>query len=438
MPKADTGSSKSLEQVLADVRKKSGLSIGPMVVVDKVDALSTGNLAIDYITGVGGMPRGRSIELYGLSGSGKTTCAITCAALAQQQGLKILYLDYEQSLDEVYASALKLDTEDGSFFLAQPDTLEQGAEGAIAAVATGDIGLVVFDSVAGMLPASAIEGTLDNRMAAAERGRLMGRLLTRLNPILARTNTCAIFINHLMEVIETGPTRPGMAKRTTTPGGKALKFYSSMRIEFTQVGQVKANRLDPLTGEEVSEQVATKTKVKVTKSKVSTPYRSCVALARVGTGFDNTWSALQVLTGNNVVKTSTGYHYFPADLAVPDSMSEHATKGPYVHGESAVLALAKHNPEFRAKLISKAYRVLGYLERKQVEARTAQFVDTAPAQLEDIELEGGAQPPRWPVAGSEASSGVEGSGPADDGPQEQPPTTSADQDLDDVEVGEVR
>lgn len=319
--------------------------------------IPSGNLALDFILGGQGFPRGRSVELYGLSQSGKTTTAAMIAVQAQRMGQRVFYLDFEQALDEPYLQALGVNTRDRKLFVPFPaGSLEHGAEVATQVARTGEVGLIVFDSVAAMTPRSSAEDDKDSRTLAMERARLLGNLLSKLNPILARTGTCAVFINHIRDVIETGPTRPGMPKRTTTPGGTALKFYSSVRVKFTVVKTLKADRVDPLTGEKISDAHSVLSRAEVTKNKLAAPYQSAELYLELGRGFNNTYSAMQVLVGNKIVKKSGAFYFFPDDLYHPN-MSQGA-KGPSMQGMQSVLDLAETFPNWSGALVARAVAAL--------------------------------------------------------------------------------
>lgn len=344
---------------LDDILEKAYAEAG----IDESDVLSvkgyipSGNLALDYILGGQGFPLGRSVELFGLSQAGKTTAAAMAAAQAQRLGMRVLYLDFEQALDEPYLNALGVNTRDRRLFVPFPaGSLEHGAEVATQAARTGEVGLIVIDSVAAMTPRSSAEEDKDSRTLAMERARLLGNLLAKLNPILARTGTCAIFINHIRDVIETGPVRPGMPKRTTTPGGTALKFYSSVRVQFTVVKKWKAERVDPLTGEKITDAHAVTSKAEVTKNKLAPPYQSAELYLELGKGFSQPWSAMQVLVGNKVVKKAGAYFQFPQDLYHVNMTT--GAKGPSLQGLQSVLDLAETFPEWGAQLVARAVAAL--------------------------------------------------------------------------------
>lgn len=362
-----TDDTTSVKDLLAEMAKKNPLRIGTMSeVVQPTRWLSTGNLAIDYVTG-GGLPLGRSIELYGLPSSGKTTTALQAAARLQERIIAegrdeyILYLDFEHALDAEYATALGLDVEHRSFLLAQPGNMEQGAEAALRLIATGQVRLSIWDSVAAMAPLARLEGEFDQRTAAMNKARLMSGLLLQLTPLLHRADSCAVLINHLMEAVDLGG-RPGMPPRADTPGGRGLKYYSSLRMEYRQIRNIKNKIEDPLTGDVTAQATATTVKVKCTKNKCAAPFREAEVLVRYGQGFDNTWSALQVLTAHRlVVAGSTGHFYFDRDKVphlVHERMEVTGTGRAYIRGENNLLAFADLHPAWQADLVAAAVSTL--------------------------------------------------------------------------------
>lgn len=357
-----------IDKMLLDFNKKYDLTVGAASsVLQDVVGMSTGNLAIDYLTGVGGIPQGRIVELYGLPSSGKTTTALQAAVnlqrdiIANGRDEHILYLDFEHALDADYASDLGLDLEHRSFLLAQPHWLEQGGEIALDLIQTGKVRMSIWDSVAAMTPKALIDGDFDQRTSAMNRARLLSGLMQRLASLLNQKQCSGIFINHLMESVEMGG-RPGMPPRTTTPGGKALKYYSSIRLEYKQGKNIKAKAEGALTGEVGDELIATQVYVKCVKNKVGPPFRVAEVRSRYGAGFDNAWSALQVLIARKkVVKGTAGYFFFDEKKApslVHPDMKVSATGRPNIHGENNVIDFADKHPEWARELVQLAVREL--------------------------------------------------------------------------------
>lgn len=356
--------------VLAEINKTHQLRVGAMSdVVEETQWLTTGNLAIDYVTG-GGLPLGRSIELYGLPSSGKTTTALQAAAnlqrtiIAEGRDEHILYLDFEHALDLTYAAALGLDLDhvtasgDPSFLLGQPKTMEQGAEAALKLISTGKIRMSIWDSVAAMAPLSRLEGDFDQRTAAMNKARLMSGLMLQLTPLLHINNSAAVFINHLMESVEMSG-RPGMPPKSTTPGGKALKYYASLRLEYRQIGNAKGKADDALAGATIDQVIGTGVKVKCVKNKVAAPFRETEVRVTFGQGFNNTWSALQVLLDHKIIRKDGAWHRFAPNLEHP-AMTIPAGKGarPSIQGESGVLRFAAEHPDWQHALITTAAQLV--------------------------------------------------------------------------------
>lgn len=352
----------SITDILNDISKKTDLRFG---VIEETQWISTGNLGINYVAG-NGLPLGRSVELYGPPSSGKTTTGLQAAAVLQQQIIAekrdeyILYLDYEHALDTDYCAALGLDIEHDSFLLAQPHSMEQGAEAALRLIGTGKVRLSIWDSVAAMAPIARLEGEFDQRTAAMNKARLMSGLMLQLTPLLHKNNSCAVFINHLMESVEMGG-RPGMPPKVTTPGGKALKFYASVRLEYRQIGNAKGKATDPLTQEVTNQSTATQVKVKCVKNKVAAPFREAEVRVRYGHGFDDAWSAIQVLLGHKLIRKDGAWYRFDPSLEHPAMTIPGTDKKngrPSIQGESAVLRFADEHPDWRDRLVKEATRLV--------------------------------------------------------------------------------
>lgn len=337
--------------------------------------ITTGNLAIDYIIG-GGMPLGRMVELAGPPSSGKTTTALQTAAALQKLikaggdpklGVKpddrILYLDYEATLDQDYAMALGLDIDDETFLLTQPDSLEDGSNLALGLIETGRIRLVIWDSVASMLPSAKAEAEIGKSLPAVQ-AKLMSDLGQKLVPLLYEHQTANIFVNHLRDVLDMSGRRPAhLGPKKDTPGGVALKFYESVRLEYKQLQQLKEDVLDPFSGELVSTPMATNVEVKVAKNKVGKPFKKATVRVRYGVGFDNFWTALSLLVSSKEIMYSAGYWYFhkveDKGLA-PDWMprAKTGTQRPNLRTEAAVFEAADEHPEWRDNVIEYARQIL--------------------------------------------------------------------------------
>lgn len=365
-----------LAALLASSDKKYNITAGSMnEVADDVTFISTGNLAIDYMLG-GGIPLGRSVELSGFPSSGKTTTALQAAVWLQKVIMaggdeklgiradhRILYMDYEQAMDKKYAKALGLDLDHESFLYSAPDSLEDGAEFILAALETDMVKFVIVDSVAAMIPNAVAENDVSKSLpaAAAKSLAVFGK---KLNPLLAQHNAIVIFINHLMEKIEMGGARrPGMPTPTTTPGGMAMKYFASVRVEYKQMKQHKGTIYDKVSGTDVPAVVSTDVRVKSVKNKVAPPFREAIVRVRFGKGFDNFWTAMSVLIGNKLVMYQGGHWYFhkveDKGLA-PEWMKRAATgtQRPYIKGEKTLFKMADKHPEWVEGLVALAKEVL--------------------------------------------------------------------------------
>lgn len=366
---------ESIADVLKTAYKKYDLHVGTLTsFAEEVPAITTGNIGIDKAIGIGGLPFGRCVELFGPPSSGKTTTAIQAAAELQKIILAggdpvrriepddvMVYCDYEHAFDIKYARALGIDVEHPSFLFAQPDWLEQGANVVRQLVATGKVRMVIFDSVAAMTPQAAMEAETGKANVALQ-ARGMSDFLKAFNPLLHNNHCVGVFVNHIMELLDMGGGRkPGMPARTSTPGGRALKFYASVRVEYQQVQNLKSKVRDPLSNEEIDQVTATNVRVRVIKNKVAPPFRQAVVRVRYGKGFDNFWTALQVLISHKKIVYSSGYYYFERspELVHPDmDVQASGNKRPYVRGETTIFTFADEHVEWRELMITAASAVL--------------------------------------------------------------------------------
>ena len=251
-----------------------------------VAVISTGSLAIDAALGVGGVPRGRVVEIYGPESSGKTTLTLQIIAQAQKSGGTAAFIDAEHALDPQYARRLGVDLE--NLLVSQPDSGEQALEIAGALICTGAVDLVVIDSVAALVPKAELEGEMgDSHMGL--QARLMSQALRKLTGHVARTNTCLVFINQLREKIGVMFGNP-----ETTTGGRALKFYSSVRMEVRRASAIKDG--DKLVGH--------RTKVKVVKNKVAPPFHEAEVDLIHGDGISRESDLVDLGAANNIVEKS--------------------------------------------------------------------------------------------------------------------------------------
>ncbi len=253
-----TDKKKALETAVAQIERNFGkgaiMRLGDNT-QSVVDVIPTGSLSLDLALGVGGVPRGRIIEIYGPESSGKTTLALHIVAEAQKRGGEVAYIDAEHAMDSYYARALGVDID--SMLISQPDTGEQGLEICEALVRSGALDVVVVDSVAALVPRAEIEGEMGDSFVGVQ-ARLMSQALRKLAGCISKTNCIVIFINQLREKIGVMYGNP-----ETTTGGRALKFYASVRIDVRRVETMKAN----------GEMIGNRTRAKVVKNKVAPPFR---------------------------------------------------------------------------------------------------------------------------------------------------------------------
>ena len=286
---------KALETALGQIEKQFGkgaiMRLGENVGME-VDHISTGSASLDMALGIGGFPRGRIVEIYGPESSGKTTLALPAIAEAQKKGGAAAFIDVEHALDPVYSKNLGVDID--SLLVSQPDTGEQALEITEALVRSGAIDIVVIDSVAALVPRAEIEGEMGDSHVGLH-ARLMSQALRKLAGAISKSNCIAIFINQLREKVGVmyGPTE-------TTTGGRALKFYASVRIDVRRVETIKVN----------GEMVGSRTRAKIVKNKVAPPFREATFDIMYGTGISRVGEIVDLGVEYEIIKRSGAWFYY--------------------------------------------------------------------------------------------------------------------------------
>ncbi len=293
---ADENRKKSLEIALKEIEKEYGkgavMILGEASATLNVEAISSGSIALDAALGVGGYPRGRIVEIFGPESTGKTTFALHAIAEVQKRGGYAAFIDAEHALDPVYAKALGVDID--SLILSQPDTGEQGLEIAEALIRSGAVDIMVVDSVAALVPEAEIRGEMGDSHVGLQ-ARLMSQAMRKLSGVLAKSQCIAIFINQIREKVGVMFGNP-----ETTPGGRALKFYASVRLEIRRGEQLK----------EGADFIGNQAKVKVVKNKVAAPFKSCLVDIIFGKGISKVGEVVDLAAEHEIIKKSGAWYAF--------------------------------------------------------------------------------------------------------------------------------
>jgi len=339
---ANVDKQKALETALGNIERSFGkgsiMRLGDKTTMD-IEAVSTGSLGLDIALGIGGLPKGRIIEIYGPESSGKTTLSLHAVAEAQKNGGVCAFIDAEHALDPVYAGKLGVDLDD--LLISQPDTGEQALEIADTLVRSGAVDLLVIDSVAALTPRAELEGEMGDSLPGLQ-ARLMSQALRKLTGSISKSNTMVIFINQIRMKIGVMFGSP-----ETTTGGNALKFYSSVRLDIRRIGQLKDR----------DEVVGNQTRVKVVKNKVAPPFRQVEFDIIYGEGISKMGELIDLgVKGDIVDKSGSWYSYGDQRLG---------------QGKEKTRQFLKENPEIANEIEEKIRRSAGLLADEMLTGETS-------------------------------------------------------------------
>ena len=360
----DKERTRALEQAVGQIEKQFGkgsiLRLGSKEAVVPVSIISTGSIAVDAALGIGGFPRGRISEIYGPESSGKTTIALQVVAEAQKKGGMAAFIDVEHALDPIYARKLGVDVD--NLLVSQPDYGEQALEITGALIASGSIDVLVVDSVAALVPKAELDGEMgDSHMGL--QARLMSQALRKLTGVVSRSKTCLIFINQIREKIGVMFGNP-----ETTTGGRALKFYASVRVDIRRIAAIK-------DGESV---VGNRTKVKVVKNKLASPFREAEFDIIYGEGISREGDLMDLGIAQNLVEKSGSWFSY---------------KGERIgQGRENAKQFLKDNTDIRQHLDSDVRKALGLIKPDLVNGDQAPAARPDPPQAARSAPAGAARP----------------------------------------------
>ncbi len=345
---------KSLDMAMSQIDKQFGkgsvMKMGERTNLD-IHTIPTGALALDLALGVGGLPRGRVVEIFGPESSGKSTLAMHVVAEAQRNGGTCAYIDAEHAMDPIYARAIGVDVDE--LLISQPDTGEQALEIADILVRSGSIDVIVIDSVAALTPRAEIEGDMGDHHVGLQ-ARLMSQALRKITGNLHKTDTICIFINQLREKIGVMFGSP-----ETTPGGRALKFYSSVRLDIRRIESLK-------DGAEI---VGNRTRVKVVKNKVAPPFRQAEFDIMYGTGISREGSLLDIAVDKDIVKKSGAWYTYEGEQIG--------------QGRENVKKFLIENPDLVMEIQDRVLKEVGLIESDEVDLTEG----SDDAELDDASLD---------------------------------------------------
>jgi recombination protein RecA len=346
-----TERNRAVDTAISQIEKQFGkgsiMKLGTKEAVVPISVISTGSISFDAALGVGGVPRGRVIEIFGPESSGKTTIALQVIAEAQKNGGMAAFVDAEHALDPIYARKLGVDVD--NLLVSQPDYGEQALEIAEALVRSGAIDVLVIDSVAALVPKAELDGEMGDSHVGLQ-ARLMSQALRKLTGIVAKSRTCLIFINQIREKIGVMFGNP-----ETTTGGRALKFYSSVRIDIRRIGAIK-------DGDQV---IGSRTKVKIVKNKTAAPFREAEFDIVYGEGISREGDLIDVAVNLNLVEKSGAWFSYKSDRIG--------------QGRENAKQFLRDNTDIREKLEVEVRKALGlHSEREKVQPTSVEALAPQP------------------------------------------------------------
>lgn len=363
MPETKEEKDKALSSAIAHIKKTYGngsiMRLGENQTQLNVEAIPTGSMMLDMALGIGGVPRGRIVELYGPESSGKTTVALHIIAEAQKLGGEVAFIDVEHALDPMYAQALGVDI--NNLLVSQPDSGEQALEIGEALVRSGAIDVLVVDSVAALTTKAEIDGEMGDSHVG-QLARLMSQAMRKLTAIISKSNCVAVFINQVREKIGVMYGNPEV-----TPGGRALKFYASVRMEVRRGEPIK----------EDGNQIGNRTKVKISKNKVAPPFRECEFDIMYGKGISRSGEVLDVAVELNIIKKGGSWFSYGDDKLG--------------QGRDNVKKLLESNPELmkeiEGKILEHKDELMGISKKDKKKSKLEEAAEKAAEQQADGEAE---------------------------------------------------